>query len=130
MRTNKHPLRSGVPCRRYRCIKCCIETEMPLTRTDIKRILSLGYPLQYFVVKDGETLKLKNVNGRCVFLTEGGCKIYNHRPEGCRLYPLIYDENLNKPVLDDYCPHKNEFQPKKDDAEKLINLIKETDPAT
>ncbi|HIE14522.1 TPA: YkgJ family cysteine cluster protein [Candidatus Bathyarchaeota archaeon] len=103
---------------------------MPLTETDIKRISGLGYKLEEFTVRDGKRFKLKNKNGKCVFLTENGCKIYNYRPEGCRLYPLIYDESINKPVLDDYCPYKNEFKPTKDDAEKLINLIKETDLTT
>lgn len=130
MKTRNYPLESGTPCKRHKCIKCCVETEMPLTETDIKRISGLGYKLEEFTVRDGKRFKLKNKNGKCVFLTENGCKIYNYRPEGCRLYPLIYDESINKPVLDDYCPYKNEFKPTKDDAEKLINLIKETDLTT
>ena len=27
-------------------------------------------------------------DGRCPFVTEGGCRIYSHRPTPCRLYPL------------------------------------------
>ena len=41
---------------------------------------------------------LRHVNGGCVFLgqdgTEATCKIYEDRPEICRLYPFIGDSAL------------------------------------
>lgn len=35
---------------------------------------------------------MKNLEGRCVFLdlAKRGCTIYDFRPEGCRIYPVIY----------------------------------------
>lgn len=63
---------------------------MPLTKADIERIVRLGYSPEQFMVYSNELWRLKNINGRCVFLGENGlCKIYEHRPLGCRLYPLI-----------------------------------------
>lgn len=92
------------PCRR--CGKCCEDTEMPLTRDDVKRILALGYRLEEFAEFRGGVLRLKNVGGRCVFNDPETklCKIYEHRPDGCRLYPLVYVDGLG-PALDaEVCP--------------------------
>ncbi|WP_420917891.1 YkgJ family cysteine cluster protein [Pyrodictium abyssi] len=71
---------------------CCYSTEMPLTREDIERIASLGYSPDYFVEHVDGVPRLRNVEGHCVFLdpSTNKCKIYPHRPMGCRLYPLVY----------------------------------------
>ena len=119
----KHPLNSGIPCLRHKCNLCCVETKMPLSRSDIKRILKMGYSLKDFAVKTAEGWQLKNRSGRCVFLGEGGCKIYPYRPEGCRVYPLVYDEASGTAVLDDLCPYKDEFKVSDRDIERLFNLL-------
>jgi len=124
----KYPIESGQPCRRHNCIKCCIKTEMPLTKADIELISSLGYKTEDFAIKTDKEWKLKNKFGKCVFLTENGCKIYDFRPQGCRLYPLVYDEELGKPILDELCPYREEFKVEKSDIEKLLRLIKELKP--
>lgn len=116
-------LRSGVPCVKHTCVRCCVETEMPLSSFDIKKILRLGYGLNEFTVKVADGWRLKNISGRCVFLAEGGCTIYLHRPQGCRLYPLIYDEALKNAVIDPLCPYGGEFTVKKEDLKKLENLL-------
>lgn len=113
---------------RHRCVKCCVETEMPLTRDDIERISSLGYRTEDFAFKDERNFRLKNKSGRCVFLTKEGCGIYDFRPEGCRLYPLVYDEDSGKPVLDELCPYREEFDIKKSDFERLLRLIEDLFP--
>jgi Fe-S-cluster containining protein len=97
---------------------------MPLTGSDIKRIMKLGYRFRVFVVKKGKERYLKNSEGKCIFLEDKGCKIYNSRPAGCRLYPLIFDESSGKTVLDDFCPYGCEFQYNKEEITKLKNLIK------
>jgi hypothetical protein len=122
--TNKHPLSSGIPCTIHNCVKCCIETHMPLTRFDIGRISKHGYKIKDFVVKLKMKRKLKNVNGRCFFLGDDGCTIYSFRPEGCQLYPLVYNENTGKAVIHDFCPHGYEFKVSKEDIENLSALIK------
>ncbi|MCW4020175.1 MAG: YkgJ family cysteine cluster protein [Candidatus Bathyarchaeota archaeon] len=122
--SKEHPLNSGTPCVKHGCTLCCIETRMPLSHLDIDRILKLDYPLEHFASKTDEGYRLKNQSGRCIFLTEDKCKIYAHRPEGCRLYPLVYDMNTRKAVLDELCPYHYEYEVRKVDAQKLSNLLK------
>ncbi len=106
------------------CAKCCFDTKMPLTAEDISRISSLGYPEWYFVVFD-EVPRLRNENGKCVFLNEdGSCSIYDHRPLGCKLYPLVYDPDKGA-VLDELCPMRDTAYYDETDVEELMNLIKE-----
>jgi len=102
---------------------------MPLSNLDLKRILKLGYGTEYFTVKTKEGWRLKNNSGRCAFLSEEGCEIYPYRPEGCSLYPLVYDETL-KAVIDSICPHGYEFKFQKNDVERLKNLIEKLDRQT
>ncbi|MFP3952116.1 MAG: YkgJ family cysteine cluster protein [Candidatus Bathyarchaeia archaeon] len=123
----KHSLSSGIPCTLHNCVNCCIETRMPLTRCDIERISEHGYKIKDFVVKRKRERQLRNVNGRCVFLGDTGCEIYTFRPEGCRFYPLVYDENRGKAIIHDSCPYGNEFKVSVEDIEKLYALIKKLD---
>ena len=98
-------LLDGEICMKYGCFKCCIKTEMPLTEDDIRRIESLGYRREQFVVVKGGIPRLRNKNGKCVFLGEDGkCIIYKHRPLGCRLYPVI-QVNGGCDVDHEYCPY-------------------------
>jgi len=81
---------------------------MPLSRRDIIRIEKLGYKLNEFAVNiDGKYI-LKNINGHCYFLDERDmkCKIYEYRPIGCRIYPVVYVEGGYIGV-DDECPSAN-----------------------
>lgn len=122
-RSHKHPLRSGIPCVNHRCVRCCIETSMSLSVFDLTKILKRGYDLSDFTIKADGGRHLKNIAGRCAFLSEAGCTIYPYRPEGCQLYPLIYDEELRKAVMDHLCPYASEFDVKKEDITKLKNLL-------
>jgi hypothetical protein len=97
---------------------------MPLTLVDIKRISKQGYRFKDFVVKRKRESHLKNSNDRCVFLRDNECIIYSFRPEGCRLYPLVYNENNGKVVIHDFCPYGHEFKVSRDDIENLHSLIK------
>ncbi len=96
-------------CLELGCYKCCKDTEMQLSRRDIKRIEKLGYSRDEFSVeKDGVRI-LKNVKGRCYFLKNGKCLIYEHRPLGCRLYPIVYDVEKKTATVDDFCPIAKEI---------------------
>jgi len=122
--TKKHLLSGGVPCMIHGCVKCCIETRMPLSRSDIERISKQGHRFKDFVVKRKRERYLKNSKGRCVFLGDEGCIIYSFRPEGCRLYPLVYDEKNRKAVVHDLCPHGHEFKVSGEDRENLHAFFK------
>ncbi len=92
------------------CGQCCMATEMVLTVEDVERIASLGYRLEDFAEVRRGFLRLRNHDGRCVFLDPEtrGCRIYEHRPLGCRLYPLIYDVEEDTVAMDGFCPRVEE----------------------
>jgi Fe-S-cluster containining protein len=121
---DKDSLKSGAVCLKHGCSLCCWETEMPLTKLDINRIMKLGYKISDFAVKSDIGWRLKNVDGRCFFLEGGKCKIYRFRPCGCRFYPLIYCWDKHKIILDDLCPHKMEFKIRGEDVKALLNIVK------
>jgi Fe-S-cluster containining protein len=79
---------------------------MPLTKRDIERIKRLGFTEESFVDRRSRIPRLKNVDGHCVFLdpTMNSCTIYPDRPEGCRLYPLVYEEESDRVTVDPLCP--------------------------
>ena len=112
------------PCVHHKCIQCCLETEMPLSKIDREQIKRLGFNYDYFVVNKDGWLQLKNYNGRCVFNDGNQCTIYENIPEGCKLYPKIYDEDKNCALLDKVCPHRDEFKILKLDTVTLISLIR------
>jgi Fe-S-cluster containining protein len=97
---------------------------MPLTRVDMRRITRKGFRLSDFAVKVGVEWRLRNSSGRCFFLSGGLCRIYSHRPEGCRLYPLVYNEDMGKLAMDNLCPHGSEFEVDEEDTARLMRLIR------
>jgi Fe-S-cluster containining protein len=96
---------------------------MPLSNLDIKRISKLGFDTNFFVIELDGWLQLKNHDGRCVFHNGKICSIYENRPKGCRLYPIIYDKDENRAVLDEDCPHRNKFQMSKSIIKQLNNTV-------
>ncbi len=105
------------------CGRCCYQTEMPLTEEDIERIEKLGFKREDFAVKVDGVYRLRNVNGKCYFLDDSNrCKIYEHRPIGCRIYPVIFDIESGKAVIDDLCPMKDKISKK--DLKKAEIVLK------
>lgn len=86
-----------------------MNTRMTLTEADVERLRSTGARRFSRRNRDGIP-QLVNRNGHCVFLVDGRCSVYDHRPEGCRLYPLILDLDLDDVVRDDFCPFADEFE--------------------
>jgi len=97
---------------------------MPLSRVDVARIVAAGHRAAGFAQGHGNRRTLRNVDGRCVFLKGGLCSVYPVRPEGCRLYPLVYDEARGRPALDACCPHRDEFTVGEGDREALRALVR------
>ena len=110
-------------CLENKCIKCCLETSMLLSNQDINKIKKLGYDKNFFVRKKNGWLQLKNINGKCVFHNGKICTIYENRPEGCSLYPIIYDMDAKSAVFDKDCPLKHEFIMTKQLEKKLYALV-------
>ncbi len=111
------------PCTEQNCIRCCQDTEMPLSEMDIKRIMAMGNTYDDFAVEVDHWLQLRNRNGLCVFHDGRLCTIYEVRPEGCRSYPLLYDDDTGA-VLDDECPHIDEMEPTSHDKDIIMALVR------
>lgn len=98
---------------------------MVVTQADVERLgpaaTRLGIADWHFLAPDG-FLQLRTREGPpargspggrpCVFLGDDGlCRVWEARPEGCRLYPAVWDEGLRKAAFDDdYCPHTDGFR--------------------
>ncbi len=87
------------------CGICCEETMMELSSEDIRRLEKNGYCLEDFAVTDDLGTRLRNVDRYCYFYnrTNKKCHVYENRPLGCYLYPVMYLEN-NSVTVDKLCP--------------------------
>ncbi len=78
---------------------------MELSSEDIERLEKNGYCLEEFAVIDDAVIRIKNVDGYCIFYSRADkkCQIYEERPIGCRLYPVVYLANEGA-LIDELCP--------------------------
>jgi uncharacterized protein len=113
------------------CGVCCTETEMLLCKRDIKRLENKGFSQNQFVSYDEQGYAtLKNRDGYCVFydLKNRRCSVYEDRPSGCRVYPVILDEDTGI-ILDDICEARNTISDgeKSRKGKKVIRLLEVID---
>ncbi len=113
------------------CGICCKKTEMMLSNVDIERLEKVGYSRQEFARSDGHGfVRLKNRHGYCVFydVEKRRCRIYKHRPLGCKIYSVIYSEQEGI-VVDDLCPMKNTISKRELErkGKKLMELLQRID---
>ncbi len=113
------------------CGVCCTQTEMLLSKKDIKRLESRGYSPESFVQYDKQGYaQLKNRDGYCVFYDckKHRCIVYDDRPAGCRVYPVIVDEE-NRIVLDNICQSRNTItqEEKTLKGKRVIRLLERID---
>ena len=104
---------------------------MLLCSEDINKLEKKGYSKDSFLRfdKDGYAL-LRNRQGCCVFYNkkEQRCSVYAYRPSGCRIYPVILDEDKGI-VVDEICHAQTTIS----DAEKarrgkrVLSLLKKID---
>jgi len=114
-----------------RCGVCCRETEMLLSAKDIERLELKGYDRTFFVRFDSEGYAtLRNYRGFCVFYDaeKRRCKVRAHRPLGCRIYPVIYDEGKGI-IVDTICPSRGSVTEKQKEkkGEKVLKLLETID---
>ena len=86
------------------CGVCCQETDMMLCAEDIARLEKQGYQQDFFVRLDKGYMLLRNRQGFCVFYNfqKHRCSVYFYRPSGCRVYPIVYDEEKGV-LVDSIC---------------------------
>ena len=114
-----------------RCGDCCRETEMLLSKEDINRLEGKGYRREFFILFDKEGYaKLRNLQRHCVFydIENRQCKVYRDRPLGCRLYPVIYDEEKGI-VVDEVCHAEGKLNEKQmaRKGQKVLKLLERVD---
>ena len=114
-----------------RCGVCCTETEMLLSKQDILRLEKKGFPVESFVQFDNEGYAiLRNRDGYCVFynVKQRQCDVYADRPSGCRVYPVILDEDKGI-VADHICRAKRTIteQEKIRKGKQVIKLLEKID---
>jgi len=80
--------------------RCCRDKRLPLLPYDLLRLRgALGLGSQELLARHAEleldaesgwpTLRIRlEEDGRCPFVREAGCAVYEHRPTCCRIYPL------------------------------------------
>ena len=97
---------------------------MLLLNEDVKRIARLGYEEDFFARTNSEGFKmLKNSSeGRCVFHDGTKCTIYSDRPKGCKLYPIVFNEDTMAAVKDSLCPFRDEFSISQKAKKELANI--------
>lgn len=124
--------KGGIPCMTRGCSACCHDVEMLLTDADLERIRGVTGRDDFWFQADDGYLQLRTKAAPpavgwqggpllpiptgappvpCTFLNVAGeCTIHDVRPEGCRLYPAVWDDALRGAELDsDYCPHTDGF---------------------
>ena len=79
---------------------------MLLSKEDIERLERVGFSREDFTVTCGDGLtRLRNVRQGCYFYdpAEKECQVYEYRPLGCFIYPVVYsiDEGV---IVDELCP--------------------------
>ncbi|MFX0148635.1 MAG: YkgJ family cysteine cluster protein [Candidatus Hodarchaeota archaeon] len=111
------------------CGKCCQKTEMLLSEQDIQLIEQIHFDLK----RDGFTVlnktgrrQLKNKDNSCFFFDNITklCKIYKIRPQGCRFYPIIYDNDQGICIYDKDCPRVERFYLNEIQFKEICNNIK------
>jgi uncharacterized protein len=113
------------------CGVCCTETEMLLCKKDIGRLERRGFSRNQFVSFDKKGYAtLKNREGYCFFYDAKNrrCTVYEDRPSGCRVYPVILDEETGI-ILDEICESRNSISDseKGRKGKKVIRLLEVID---
>jgi Fe-S-cluster containining protein len=104
---------------------------MLLSLKDIERLERKGYNRDFFVRFDSEGYAtLRNQSGYCVFYDaeKSRCKVRAHRPLGCRIYPVIYDETKGI-IVDPICPSRSSVTEKQKAkrGKKVLKLLETID---
>ena len=104
---------------------------MLLSNEDIERLERKGYDRTFFVRfdKDGYAV-FRNLNENCVFFDpeKRVCRERASRPLGCRIYPVMHDED-NGIVTDSICPARNTISEKQKAkrGKKVLKLLSKID---
>lgn len=94
------------------CGRCCMDAEgwdrrVLLLEKDVTRLEEAGEQGFHEQTDGGRFVAvMKKEDGRCVFLEENGCMVYENRPLLCRMYPFYVERQGDVYVIgvDTACP--------------------------
>jgi Fe-S-cluster containining protein len=103
---------AGLTWRCRRCGRCCMDVEgwdrrVLLLWKDLERLETAGEQDFHTSAEEGRFVAVtKKRDGRCVFLGEEGCRVYEARPLICHMYPFYVERRGDVYVIgvDDECP--------------------------
>lgn len=115
------------PCVARPCSACCHDIEMLLTEADLARLQAARPGEDFWFRAEDGYLQLRSRDGPpavgshaapgaaprpCWFLgADGSCTVWADRPEGCRLFPAVWDDDQGAAHLDsDWCPYTDGFR--------------------
>jgi hypothetical protein len=104
---------------------------MLLSKEDIKRLENKGFTQEFFARFDSEGYAiLRNRQGCCVFYNTAKrrCDVYAFRPSGCRVYPVIQDEEKGI-IVDSICPAQGSIDLSEKDrrGKRVLKLLEKID---
>lgn len=98
-----------------------------LNKEELKEISQVLRNNDFYDIIDDNLYKIRLSNNKCIFLENGRCSIYNHRPVDCRLYPFDIIKKDYKYYLILYkleCINNNVIVDDFNCIDKLIDKIK------
>ena len=96
---------------RFKCVSCgncCRFRVTPLLAGDVVRLESAG--LSGFADRYGGEACMKRVRGRCMFLKDDRCSVYEHRPRVCRSFPFFSSCGIGYAERASFCPAMEELE--------------------
>ena len=88
---------AGLRWRCTRCGRCCMDVEgwdrrVLLLKKDVRRLEAIEQQGFREPADEGKFVAvMRKIEGRCLFLGEDGCKLYESRPLLCRMYPFYVE---------------------------------------
>ncbi len=90
------------------CGNCCRFRVTPLTNEDVGRLESAG--LRDFSEPYKGELRMRRIKGRCMFLKDDACQVYEHRPQVCRNFPFFKEWGVGFAQKATFCPALEELE--------------------
>jgi Fe-S-cluster containining protein len=86
---------------------------IPVLNEDITRISQLGY-YDAYTAEEEDGLKLLRTfsTGCCVYFDKAAmkCKIYDYRPELCKIKPVTITKETQEPTRDSQCRYSSDLE--------------------
>jgi Fe-S-cluster containining protein len=83
------------------CGDCCRFRTTPIEKADVKRLEAAGYKDFYEIKGD---MRLRRQRGKCIFLKDDKCSVYEHRPTVCREFPFFKEYGIGYARNLRFCP--------------------------